>query len=128
MGDAVIPKLYDATNAAMALGDEAGIARMLGPIVTTDIVLLPSESLLDSKPCNGVGEVVEWLATVSISGVRWKLETIEEESDGTFVARGTVEGQGESSGADGIATFEHRLTLRDGRIARLEASIASNVA
>ena len=128
MADAAeMQRLYDALNAAMALGDEASIARLLGPVLTDDIELYPSETLLDGRECHGVGEVVDWLATVSMSGVRWKLDSIEDQPDGTVVTRGMVEGQGTTSGAASIASFEHRVTLRDGRIARLDASIRSNL-
>jgi hypothetical protein len=123
----LLREMYDAVNAAMASGEQKEIERLIGPYVTDDFVLRPSETLLDGKVSQGVPAVAEWLATMSFSDVRWVLGSVAQEDDETVVTTGTVSVHGQASGAAGIAAFEHRITLRDGRVAELHASIPSNV-
>jgi hypothetical protein len=64
---------------------------------------------------------------VSLAGPTWQPETIEEVGDSTFRVTGSVSATGQTSGVAGVARFDHRLTLRDGRLAQMIASIPSNL-
>ena len=118
---------YDAVNAAMACGEEEEIGRLLRPYMTEDAVLHPSATLLDAQTAVGLPAIARWLATMSFAEVMWRPETFEAVDGDTARVTGTVTAAGQASGAEGIARFEHRITLRDGLVSEVVASIPTNL-